>query len=110
RTRHMLHWQTRRGDAALEDHDRRSSLRREENRCRKRRALSLSRQATCRLPQVRQREIGGDAQVTARESSTLAPIGSPVPPTPPIACPRLVRGKRSLLTGKGEGGGRFQPG
>src|SRR5581483_5902242 len=74
------------------------------------RILSLSRQAAGGLPQFREREIGGDAQVTARELAALAPIGSPVPPTPSIASARFVRRKGALLASKGEGGGRFQPG
>ena len=115
---HMLHGQARGSDATLEDHGRREFLRCEGNVHKRRRALvclqashvlSIYRQAAGRLPQVREREIGGDAQVTAREPSTLAPIGSPVPSTTPIARPRFVRRKGSLLADKGEGSGRFQP-
>src|SRR5437879_4712977 len=71
--------------------------------------FSTSCQAAGRFPQFRQGKIGRDAQVTAKESSLFATIGAPVPPTPPITSPRFVRRKGSLLAGKGESRGRFQP-
>ncbi|WP_235932662.1 hypothetical protein [Dictyobacter arantiisoli] len=117
--RNMLHRQARWSDGALQDHARRQPLKREGNVRKWRRTFicvtasstfSICCQAARRLTQFRQGEIGGDAQVTAGESSSLAPIGSPVPPTALIASACFVRGKGSLLAGKRESGRCFQPG
>src|SRR5207237_10452017 len=110
RTRHMLHGQARGSNAALEDHRRREPLKCEGYGHKRRRVLtgltaSCARTICCQavghLAEFRQRESGGDAQVTARESPALAPIRSPVPPTAPMASLRLVRRRGSVLAGTG---------